>query len=202
VESIDDAERALEPLLTPLGFLLARPETWVRARTAVWRDVFQLEQTKGGLAARWGIDLAFVPIRRGRGLRWKRAPKDVAIDLCFDPIDATGLVAAELTFLGSREETVRAASRSVALACADLDPIADLRAFCQAFADRSVMKWERFGPDNYVQTHLAWGLALYALGRDSEAEPHLARYCGAQDIPRSDRTLARAIEEARAGNAT
>ncbi|MDQ6436530.1 hypothetical protein RB623_20970 [Mesorhizobium sp. LHD-90] len=45
------------------------------------------------------------------------------------------------------------------------------------FNERSKMTFRRFSLDNYVQTELAWGLVLIALGKHDQGQQRLAAFC-------------------------
>lgn len=64
------------------------------------------------------------------------------------------------------------------------------------FAERAAMQFRRFGPANYVQFDLAWGLALHACGRDEDGRERLRRFCATYGASMEERTLARAIADA------
>jgi hypothetical protein len=60
------------------------------------------------------------------------------------------------------------------------------------FHQRSNVQFRRFSLENYVQTHLAWGLCLLALGKRKEGEHHLEKYCAQFGVDRNDRVLRQA----------
>lgn len=188
-----------DAILAAHGFTPARDRTWVRD-LGLRRDLFQLADVKGArTSARWGIDLAFVPTPRGAGLRWKRKAADVVIDLVFDPIDESGDAPAWCSFMPLEEAEIERVVRACApLAARDTAAFADLASVVEELERRVRQVWKRFGPNQYVQTDLLWGLSLHGLGRAEEADEHLDRFCLDRGIARHDRLLLRAVAEAAA----
>jgi hypothetical protein len=80
---------------------------------------------------------------------------------------------------------------------ADLARVDTISVIVAFFAQRSSMKFRRFPPENYVQTHLAWGLCLRAIGEREKGEMHLQEYCNRFSIVRDDRILRQAEQDAR-----
>ena len=58
------------------------------------------------------------------------------------------------------------------------------------------MRFQRFSLENYVQTHLAWGLALVATGKAADGETHIKLHCERFGIDRDAPLLRRAETEA------
>jgi hypothetical protein len=70
------------------------------------------------------------------------------------------------------------------------------------FRERSPMQFRRFSMENYVQTHIAWGLCLIAIGNDAEGETHIRSYCDRFEIDRNDPILRKSEVVARASTET
>ena len=60
------------------------------------------------------------------------------------------------------------------------------------FDERARMSFERFSLENYTQTHLAWGLALIAVGKQVEGESHILEFCERFGVEWSDPLLLKA----------
>ncbi|GGG32194.1 hypothetical protein GCM10010964_20180 [Caldovatus sediminis] len=192
-------------LLLPTGFAAVRARRWVRSTKAMVREVFEIQALKGNrFSARWGFSLDFVPACRNRRLRWKGTDGAADFDLCIDPIDEAGSVPDWCSFSDpsatwrGASKLARVASEAVAAARKDSDAVCSPRDVVRLFERRSTMRFARFGLDDYVQTHLAWGLALIAAGRPAEAEPHISRFCDEFGIARGDPLLAKAAAMASA----
>ena len=88
--------------------------------------------------------------------------------------------------------TVKGTVRAARL---DFNRVKSIHDIIEIFRERSMMKFRRFSLENYVQTHIAWGLGLIAIGQAQEGEIHLQKYCTSFSIDRNDRIL-RAAEAA------
>lgn len=64
------------------------------------------------------------------------------------------------------------------------------------FRRRSEMTFRRFGPDNYVQTDLAWGLLQLAAGETAEGSERLSQFCERFEIDPNTAILTKARTEA------
>jgi hypothetical protein len=84
---------------------------------------------------------------------------------------------------------VAAASRKAREDYARAVSVRDIVAF---FEERSKVKFLRFLLDHYVQTDIAWGLALIAVGRPEEGETHIAAYCERFGVDPDDPVLSKA----------
>jgi hypothetical protein len=203
----EDFDASLREVLSPLGFELAGSHRWVSPSRNSIRRLVHFELLKGGVyTPRWGFSVDFVPVLRSRRLRWKRTLKSAAFDLCIDPVDELGVAPHWGMLLqpieGYRRPTARhvaaAASATAQRAHRDflrVDGVADLAVL---FAERSLMRFERFSLDNYVQTEIAWGLCLLAMGRPDEGGDRIARFCDRFDVSVEDTLLAKARIEATA----
>lgn len=193
------------PLLLDMGFAGVRARRWVRSTKPALREIFEIQSLKGErFSARWGFSLDFVPVRRGGKLRWKKTAASADFDLCIDPIDEAGSVPDWCSF-GDPSATwrgaanlARVATETVAAARKDFDAVSSPQDIARLFERRSTMRFARFGPDSYVQTHLAWGLSLIAAGRPADAEPHIGRFCEAFGVARADPLLVKATAMAEA----
>jgi hypothetical protein len=149
--------------------------------------------------ARWGFSLDFVPQLNGGRLRWKRTSKTASPDLLIDPIDYAGRVADwhSVSFYPPIEvptpnEIEKVASATSEQACADFARVTSVNHVVGLFEERSKIKFGRFLLDHYVQTDIAWGLALIAVGRLEEGELHIAAYCERFHVDREDPVLDKA----------
>jgi hypothetical protein len=184
--------------LSPLGFKQTHPWRWVQAARSHMRGIFEFQALKGDTySARWGLSLDFVPLLRADRLRWKRTANTANFDLCIDPIDEYGMSPDCCSFSRSAppregrmalagKEATRAAKRDFSRANSISDVIA-------MFRERAAMRFQRFSPENYPQTHLAWGLSLIAVGELTEGERHLELFCARFPIDRHDRMIRQAI---------
>lgn len=196
---------AYGPRLTAVGFTLVRSRKWVRDRGIGIRDIFHVQSIKGfRYSARWGFSLDRVPLYRTKNFRWKRTNKTCDFDLCIDPIDESGTVPEWCSFVHAPSERVVDAaglsgvvSETWRRASFDFDRVHTISDLCDSFKERSQLKCKRFSLENYVQTHLAWGLALCLLGRDVEADRHLDAFCRQYGVDCKNPFLLEAIEGAR-----
>ena len=199
IDTLLDAE------LSPLGFEKIRPRLWVESKRPPIRRLFEFRALKGeSYSARWGFSLDYVPVLSGQRLRWKRTPKTAAFDLCIDPIDlgrdhrdwphlSRFIWPAKTYDWDNVTRIVRNAARA---ARPDFNRVNSIEDILAIFCERSTMKFTRFSLENYIQTHIAWGLSLTAVGELSEAEKHLQIYCSRFSIDRDDRVLRQAEQEA------
>jgi hypothetical protein len=172
-------DAALEDLMPSQGFERSRPGRWVRSTKQPVREVFEFQAMKGMVrSARWGFSLDFVPVLQGTRLKWKRTLKSLAFDLCIDPIDRAGSLLAWFTVSQSDPERVvrRVVRQTVGEAASDFDQVDSVADVIRVFDDRNAMSFVRFSLENYVQTHIAWGLALISVGKPAEGEEHLRRF--------------------------
>lgn len=184
--------------LSPLGFERTRPRRWVEINGPPLRRIFEFQALKGlRYSARWGFCVDFVPIKKAGRLRWKRTPKTAAFDLCIDPIDLEGWAhdwcSLSLFIFPSNTydwtKVTRTVKNSVSAALSDFSRVNSIADTVALFRDRSKMKFHRFSLENYVQTHIAWGLCLIALGQQTQGENHLEKYCERFSVDRDDRIL-------------
>jgi hypothetical protein len=191
------------PLLQAAGFAGIHPRRWVRAVKTPVREIFEIQALKGAsYSARWGFSLDFVPLYRGRRFKWKRTDKGAEFDICIDPVDESGDVPGWCSFsclppsrhLAAAVSEV--ATRSIATALTDFDEVASPGDIVRIFERRSMQVFKRFGPDNYVQTHLAWALCLAAIGPSESSDDHLLRFCEDMHVSRDDHFLIRALAAA------
>jgi hypothetical protein len=192
--------------LTPLGFERIRPRFWVESLASPIRRLFEFQALKGAsYSARWGFSLDFVPIQRGARMQWKRTAKTASFDLCVDPIDQAGKVpdswyVSRFIFPSKSydwSKFTRTVKNATLAAQPDLSRVKSISDIIAIFNERSAMKFRRFSLENYVQTHLAWGLCLMAVGEAEEGERHLEKYCARFSVDRADPKLCDAEREAR-----
>jgi hypothetical protein len=200
-DRIDDA---LRPNLLAAGFERVRPRRWVSCASPPIHRIFEFQALKGATySARWGFSLDFVPALRGGRLRWKRTCKTADFDLCIDPTDEfgdTGSWCSVAEISGWKDasaaqinqvvvEAIRKAHEDFARGASVADLVALLR-------ERAQMRFRRFSLENYVQTHIAWGLSLIAVGNPAEGATHLELFCDRYGIDRDDRILRQAERDA------
>ena len=170
------------------GFQHVRSFRWVEQTPGPIRRIFEFQAIGAGghtRSACWGFSLDFVPKFRGRQLRWKRTAKSAEFDLCIDPIDSEGRATEGFSFSyiegpdrpPSRDLLSRLVGRTAHLAGRDFVRVTTVDDVIRVFEERAEMKFRRFSLDNYVQTHIAWGLALVATGRQAEGQAHILRFC-------------------------
>ncbi len=192
--------------LSSLGFERIRPRHWVESAQPPIRRIFRFQALKGlSYSACWGFSLDFVPIRRRGRLCWKRTSKAAEFDLCIDPIDREGgphdwcalscFIFPEKAYDWSK--VPRTVKGTVKAARLDFNRVKSIHDIIDIFRERSMMKFRRFSLENYVQTHIAWGLGLIAIGQAEEGEIHLQKYCTSFSIDRNDRILRAAEATAR-----
>jgi hypothetical protein len=200
----DRIDAALRAELAPMGFHLVRPRRWVSGTKGSIRRIFEFQATRGaGYSARWGFSLDFVPIARNGYLRWKRTPKGADFDLCIDPIDEFGDVPDWCSFVhlpgymeADTDQIIQAVKDSTGAARNDFARVESVGDLISMFRNRAQMTFRRFSLENYVQTHLAWGLGLTAIGQHREGDTHISLFCAQRGIDRNDPLLRKAETEA------
>lgn len=183
----------------PAGFLRVAERRWVGPSIPHFRYLFEIQDMKGGKhSARWGVSVAFVPRLKGKKLNWKKTADKADFDLCIDPVDVSGSIPDWCSFResDSASRVRKAALASLDAAKADWSGLKSLSDIAQCFENRSRMRFERFSPQNYVQTDLAWGLVHVALGNREQGERHLQSFCGNFDVPPDNPVLIQARTEA------
>ena len=196
----DIAAAALEGKLRP-DFQRVGDLSWVGGSTDHIRYLLKFQAMKGmTFSACWGVSIDFVPIFRGGSLRWKRTAKSANFDLCIDPIDPSGRVPGWCSFYSNdRDDRVeRTALKAVNAAQRDWSAITALKDVTDSFERRSKKDSRRFSLENYVQTDLAWGLVLIAIGEANRGQSHLDAYCERFAVAQDDIILTKAKSEAAA----
>ncbi|RWB66785.1 MAG: hypothetical protein EOQ50_31960 [Mesorhizobium sp.] len=174
---------------------------WVSDPKDHMRYLLKFQAMKGmTFSACWGVSVDFVPTLGGGKLKLKRTPKSAAFDLCIDPIDLSGQIPDWCSFYSNDRDyhVKRAASAAVRAARLDWSKITTLSDVADTFERRSRMVFKRFSLENYVQTDLAWGLVLIALGRTDEGNRHLDAFCRQFAIAPEAAILTKAKREAAA----
>ena len=190
----------LEGALPP-GFRRVGDLFWVSSPTDHIRYLLKFQAMKGmTFSACWGVSVDFVPIFSGGKLRWKRTAKSAAFDLCLDPIDSSGRIPSWCSFYSNdrAHHVERAATAAVKAARSDWSKITALKDVADTFERRAKMQFQRFSLENYVQTDLAWGLVLVALGQADQGQRHLDAFCEQFAIAPETAILAKARAEAAA----
>jgi hypothetical protein len=199
----DRIDEELRLKLSPIGFEPVRARRWVSGTIAPIHKIFEFQAMKGGwYSARWGFSLDFVPVVRNGRLRRKRTSKSVEFDLCIDPIDEIGIAPDWCSFveIATLKEVdashlirvVRAATRAAHDDFARVNSVGDV---VTVFHERASMAFRRFSLENYVQTHIAWGLCLLAVGKRAEGEEHIRLFCEKNGINRNDPLIHKAESE-------
>lgn len=184
----------------PPDFEHTRPLMWVSQPKDQIRRIFRFQAMKGFTwSAHWGISVDFVPVVRDGSLSWKRTAKTAAADLTIDPIDDWGYIPNWCAFVAndSALKVRKVALATLKAAKSDWLEFCSLSDVANCFERRSKKKFRRFGLQNYVQTDLAWGLVLIALGQVQEGERHLERFCKEFEIREDDRVLLLSVIAAR-----
>jgi hypothetical protein len=132
-------------------------------------------------------------------LSWKRSASKAEFDICIDPIDDFGHVPSWCSFSRTAPQSQREKIGCAAFDAAHKDflGVASMEDICTFFQSRSEMKFLRFSLSNYVQTELAWGLALLACGDEGEGQRHIAKFCDDFGVDPSTPALRKASTEAR-----
>jgi hypothetical protein len=192
----------LDGELSPLGFERIRPRLWVESKHP---PIFEFQPIKGDVySARWGFSLDFVPIQRAEKLAWKRTAKTARFDLSIDPIESEGrprewCSVRRFIYPAKQydwDKLVRTVKDTAKGARPDFNRVNSIEDIVAIFRERSTMKFKRFSLENYVQTHIAWGLSLIAIGEPDEGEKHLQTPCAIFSIDRNDRILRQAEQTA------
>lgn len=173
---------------------------WVSETHNYVHQIFEFQAMKGDqLSARWGWSIGFVPILKGRNLRWKRTASKAEFDLCIDPVDPLGKVPAWSSFtpVTASQQIICVAGTTFEAAASDMDAVNGLEDLINLFRVRSRMEFRRFSLSNYVQTDLAWGLAYIATGQEQAGQERIDAFCTAFGVPRDAIPLKRAEAEAR-----
>ena len=197
-------DEVLRAKLPALDLEQVRPRRWVSRTKGPVRKIFEFQAMKGArYSACWGFSLDFVPVLRRRRLRWKRTSKSAEFDLCIDPIDQAERVPAWCSFVHSPvveearpQDVIWAAKNAAYEAQNDFGRVNSVADLIGIFRERASMSFRRFSLENYVQTHIAWGLALIAIGEAEEGEVHLGRFCERYGIDRNERLIKKAEAEA------
>jgi len=197
-------DEVMREKLSSLNPEQVRPRRWVGSASAPIRKIFEFQAIKGAqYSARWGFSLDFVPVFRGKRLRWKRTSKSAEFDLCIDPIDQAQRVPAWCSFVHSPEvnearpeDVIWAAKNAAYEAQKDFSRVNSVADLIALFRERASMSFRRFSLENYVQTHIAWGLALIAMGEAAEGEAHVRQFCERFGVDRNERLIKNAEMEA------
>jgi hypothetical protein len=199
----DTVNETSREILAPLGFELVRGTRWVSTPSNSIRRMFEFAPLKGGTySARWGFSIDFVPKLQGSSLKWKRTLRSVEFDLCIDPIDETGTVLQGNSLCPLHQNSIDPQQlrlitcNCIERACADFQSIAALSDLISLYEKRSRVRFRRFGLHNYIQTELAWGLSLIAIGNRPDGELHIKTFCEKFSVNAADQILQAAILEA------
>jgi len=137
-----------------------------------------------------------VPIQRNGRLHWKRTSKSATFDLCIDPINQDGRAdrstVSRFIFPAKTYDWNRAThtmKNTAQLARADYSRVKSVADIVAIFRERSSMRFRQFSLESYTQTHIAWGLALLAIGDAEEGERHLRLYCEQFSVDRNERKI-------------
>lgn len=200
-------DRLVATELATEGFEKQKPRRWIRTTKSPVQEFIMLLPLKGATeVVAWGFGLLFSPRLAGGTLRWKRTSASADVDLVFDPVDIKpdwrenyAFVSQPLPSPIDLAKTVRNGALAARETFANVETAKDL---WRVFAQRASMPSDRFGPKNYVQFDLGYGLALLASGNTSQGREHITRFCERFEIAPSDRVLLEAISQAEAIGAT
>lgn len=168
---------------------------WVSNPTNHIRRLFRLQAMKGmTFSLCWGISVDFVPCLKSKELGWKRTAKTARFDLCIDPIDMSGSIPRWCSFDNNEDDRRigKVALASLEAAKADWSKLTTLKEVAKCFERRSKMDFRRFSPENYVQTEIAWGLILIALGERESGQCRLDAFCERFEIAPDNAILIKA----------
>jgi hypothetical protein len=183
----------------PEGLQRVADRRWVSEPHDGIRRILEFQALKGAqYSARWGLSVDFVPNLQGARLSWKRTAKTAMFDLCIDPIDVEGHVPNWCALTadtrdGAMKKIVRAVREQASRDFARINTLHDLR---ELFQLRAAMRFRRFGPKNYVQTDLAWGLVEMATGDQEGGAKRIAAFCDRFGVPPETPILVKAKREA------
>lgn len=200
---MDDATQAG---LAPMQFALIPPLRWVGRTDGPIRRIFGLMPLKGGsYVGYWGFALDFVPVPQKTRFAWKRGKKDTRTDLCIRTIDDPRF---KSMFSASPEnysfthipayktptlnQLLKIASCTSELARRDFERVNSVDDIVGMFEERSQMDIQGWPLSMYVQTDIAWGLALVATGDSKRGEEHITKFCDQFRLRRDDPVLLRA----------
>lgn len=169
--------------------------TWSSGSVGHIRRIFQFQTMKGAtLSAIWGVSCDFVPSASSKRLRWKRTAKTAHCDITIDPVDTAGFIHDRYSLFHNDDDAwiAKVAIASLKSAMLDWARLGTLPDLVSDFQTRSAKEAKRFGLDNYVQTELAWGLMLLALGERQQGEIRLASFCSRFGVLPNDPLLLKA----------
>lgn len=184
-----------------VGFQSTKPRLWVRSIKPSIRELFNVAALKAaGYSVRWGFSLDFVPLMWTKPPRWKRTDKSANFDLVVEPFDqgSKEFVFHHLpgAFEVDRATIRRIAEGSTKQAMSDFEKVTSLEDIARMFAWVEQLPVKRFGLENYVQAHLAWGLTLLHLGEREKGHALVAKACELHRFDSADRLLCKAIADA------
>src|SRR6266567_949988 len=140
---------------------------------------------------------------RNGHFRWKRTSRRAEFDLSIDPIDEAGevpdwcsVVYLPLVKAATPTDILRVGTAAASAARRDFDRVGSVSDLISIFSERASMSFRRFSLENYTQTHLAWGLALIALGESAAGEAHLKRFCDQFGLDHWHRLIQKGASEA------
>jgi hypothetical protein len=100
--------------------------------------------------------------------------------------------------MASASEIMQLAEKAALAAHTDFERITTMHDLVALFEERSKIRFPGLQLDNYVQTHITWGLALVAVGRVEEGEAHLLKFCEEMKVDRHHPILLKAHAQASA----
>eukprot|EP01133_Synstelium_polycarpum_P005138 gene5138-5957_t len=168
----------IESLLQPLGFEVQGPLSWLRSVDAPIRQLFRLEQWKGGaLAPSWALSLDFVPHLSGNEIKWHRTSKSARPDLTFDVRDRAFDISCSCgpdAIATSAPNILRAAIPKAESFWDEARSIADLPGAFERVKQH--LSTGGLGFYNYIQHPLAYAFVLAMNGKPDTAEEEFQRY--------------------------
>ena len=187
------------------GFEQVGSTKWVSEASGPLRKIFRFQALKGGgYSAIWSISLDFVPCGWKKRLQWKRTKKSAEADLNIGPVPELGASWEPFSFtriVGWKEPTIgeiiqvtARASRAARIDLARVNTVQDVVAIFRERAQMKLSFW--FALQHHVQSELAWGLALIAVGDPLHGEQHLDIFCKRFKTSRDDPVLRKAEAEA------
>jgi hypothetical protein len=150
------------------------------------------------ISGRWGVSVDLIPVLKSGKLLPKSTPRNLALDVTIDPVDASGIVQEWHAFPRS-ESDKKINDVAVAVfdkASQEWPEMLTFEGLAATMECRAKAKFSRFSPDYYIQTNLARGLVLIAIGKIDQGEEHLLKFCSDFGIAPSSKPLVTAKESA------
>ena len=206
MSAITKATVGFDSRLCELGFIRASNYRWVKDFDTDIKFLFAINPLKGvTYAPSWGFNVNFIPKLCNLGrLKWGRTAKTAKYDLCIDPIDETGTVPADISYVylsGVQEVTDELVKQKGQLAIdralSDYQKVNGLDDLYRLFKEREGLTYRRFSFYMYIQHNIANPYLMFASGQHEDAEEALAKVIQEYGIDPNDKILKESLEIAR-----